>query len=115
MRDNGLVHTDPAHRLGRATSIFIYFLPYLTREESISVPPEIVISYFFILWFIINGIGAGNLLRTVLLASESGYVENSVWIVRQFLAFQDRRRAWTAEEMAIPNTLRDIGPDDIVP
>jgi len=37
------------------------------------------------------------------------------WIVRQIRLFQDRRRAWTAEEMAIPDTLRGIGPDDIVP
>jgi hypothetical protein len=30
-----------------------------------------------------------------------------------FLLFQYNRRAWSADEMAIPSILRDMGPDDV--
>jgi hypothetical protein len=30
-----------------------------------------------------------------------------------FFSFQYNRRAWSADEMAIPSILRDMGPNDI--
>jgi hypothetical protein len=35
------------------------------------------------------------------------------FLIPSFFFFQYNRRAWSADEMAIPSILRDMGPNDI--